>query len=76
MTITLSPRIEAALNSKGAEYDQPGHEYLKNILFAACHSSEGVLLKLNLPPPVIERDPAQPLLSLGGGTKASETEAR
>lgn len=50
MTITLPERVEAALNNKGAEFGQPGHEYLKNMLFAACHAAEGVNLKLDLPP--------------------------
>lgn len=61
MTITLPERVEEALNNKAAEFGQPGHEYLKSMLFAACHSPQGVTLKLELPP---ARPQEAPLLEL------------
>lgn len=67
MTITLPPRIEEALNNKGAEFGQPGHEYLKNMLFAACHAAEGVTLKLDLPPPVTRDAPLLELMEKSSG---------
>lgn len=68
MTITLPPRIEEALNNKGAEYGQPGHEFLKSMLFAAAHSPQGVNLKLELPPAKPQEAPLLELME-----KAEET---
>jgi hypothetical protein len=65
MTITLPQRIEEALTREARKFDQAAPEYLKSMLFAACQSPTGVLLKLEMPPLVA--DPAQPLLPLGGG---------
>lgn len=62
MTMTLPPRVEQALNNAAKEFEQQGPEYLKSILFAACQSPTGIVLKLTLPPVVA--DPAQTELPL------------
>lgn len=72
LTMTLPDRIGQALTNKAGEFGQQSPDYLKSMLFAACHSKDGVLLKLDLPPPSIENDPAQPQLPLGGGKVSAE----
>lgn len=72
LTITISDRLGQAIKNKGAEFELDAPGYVKAMLFAAAQSKEGVKLQLDLPPPSIENDPAQPLLPLGGGTKAAE----
>ena len=66
LTMTLPDRIGQALKNKGAEFEQDAPGYLKSMLFAACQSKDGVLLKLDLPPPSVENDPAQTQLPLDG----------
>lgn len=62
MTITLPPRVEQALEAKASEFGQSGPEYLKSVLFAACHGP--FALELKLPPLPAEVEAAQPQLSL------------
>lgn len=51
MTLTISDRLGAALKAKAAaEFGMEAPEYLKNVLFAAAQSPEGVVLKLELAP--------------------------
>lgn len=45
-SLTVPDRIGQALSAKSAEYEQSVPEYLKSALFAAAHSKEGFLLKL------------------------------
>lgn len=72
LTMTLPDRLGQALINKANEYGQGHTDYLKSMLFAASHSKDGVVLKLELPPLQAEVDAAQPLLPLGGGKAAGE----
>lgn len=52
VTMTLPPRIGAALEAASKELGLEAAEYLKSMLFAAAHAPQGVTLKLDLPPAV------------------------
>lgn len=69
LTITISDRLGQAIKNKGAEYELDAPGYVKAMLFAATQTKEGVRLQLEMPPPSIENDPAQPLLPLGGARR-------
>jgi hypothetical protein len=70
MTITLPDRIGAALNKAASEFDLDGPTYLKQLLFAAATSAQGVTVKLDLPP-VPQREASElPLFSSGEAESA------
>lgn len=50
ITMNVGERLGAALAAQAAANDMEVPGYLKSLLFAAAHSPQGIVLKLDLPP--------------------------